>query len=368
MSSGGLRKVKRNRYVTIPNETVRDARLSFRARGVLTYLLSHDDGWDVRSEQIARDGKEGREAIRTALRELGERGYYRLERRRAADGRVLMNTAVADYAVDAWIKEWEEFGGGPVPMVQQHDGSYAVKHVDGTLELDLTSDEVTGDGFSGPGEAPQTGDGFPGAGSPDAGSPDSGSPGPFRRTITEDNHQTPTGSVSPNGSAVGDETGGTVEPLLDAPRPAVTVKVAPLDVDALFDEWWKVFPRRVEKQAAKKAFAKALKVATFHEILEGTRRYAAEVEGKAVEYVKYPSGWLNAGRWADETQEQTQARLGAPVNERRRHDTGRFEYDEYGDGESWFKGQDPVNSPTPPPDDPWAAIDTPHDPADSDGH
>ncbi|WP_433542106.1 hypothetical protein ACQP10_38110 (plasmid) [Streptosporangium sandarakinum] len=189
-----LRK-RQSRFVQIPSSTIRDKRLSFRARGILAYLLDMPDDWDVRSEVIAADGKEGREAVRTALRELGVQGYYRLERRQLRDGTWEMGTAVSEEPVPDWAAQWAEAGGGAVTVIEQKDGTFKVQRKDGRL---------TGDGFDKP--APPTpatiddiddesagdtedrfpGPGFPGAGFPDVGSPDSGFPGVFNKTETHD--------------------------------------------------------------------------------------------------------------------------------------------------------------------------------------
>jgi hypothetical protein len=65
-----------------------------------------------------------------------------------------------------------------------------------------------------------------------------------------------------------------------------------------FDEFWSVYPRRVAKLAAQKAYAKALKIASPDKLIEGAKRYAAEKVGDA--YIKHPSTWLNGGCWDDE--------------------------------------------------------------------
>ncbi len=70
-----LRIAKRRQYTNIDSRALNDAALSFRARGVLAWLLSKPDGWSVSSEAIARSGAEGRDAIRTALDELEALGY-----------------------------------------------------------------------------------------------------------------------------------------------------------------------------------------------------------------------------------------------------------------------------------------------------
>lgn len=67
-----------------------------------------------------------------------------------------------------------------------------------------------------------------------------------------------------------------------------------------FDEFWKAYPRRVEKITARTAYDKALKVATATQILQGAMRYAAERQGQNPRFTKHPASWLNAGCWDDE--------------------------------------------------------------------
>lgn len=70
-----LRVDWRRRHTTVDREPVNDDRLSFRARGVLVWLLDKPDDWRVDSQAIARAGLEGRDAIRKALLELETCGY-----------------------------------------------------------------------------------------------------------------------------------------------------------------------------------------------------------------------------------------------------------------------------------------------------
>lgn len=67
-------------FAAIDNETLRDRGLSFRARGVLAYLLSQPPEFQASAETIAEDGPEGRDAIRTALQELEEHTYILREK------------------------------------------------------------------------------------------------------------------------------------------------------------------------------------------------------------------------------------------------------------------------------------------------
>jgi hypothetical protein len=75
------------RFTRIPNDWARDARMSRRARGLLVEIMSHRVGWHVTIRSLAATGKEGRDAIQTALNELLEFGYVRRMQGRAAAGK-----------------------------------------------------------------------------------------------------------------------------------------------------------------------------------------------------------------------------------------------------------------------------------------
>ncbi|MGY2019369.1 helix-turn-helix domain-containing protein [Nocardia gipuzkoensis] len=89
--------------------------------------------------------------------------------------------------------------------------------------------------------------------------------------------------------------------LIDTPASEAASKLAskPEDPEG-FHEFWSIYPRRVARGQAVKAFAKALKRADLAEILEGARRYAAARKGENPTYTAHPSSWLNGDRWADE--------------------------------------------------------------------
>lgn len=65
-------------YAAIPNTLAQDKRLSFKARGLLLLMLSMPDDWETRVGWFeAETPHEGREAIRSAIKELVEMGYCR---------------------------------------------------------------------------------------------------------------------------------------------------------------------------------------------------------------------------------------------------------------------------------------------------
>jgi hypothetical protein len=69
--------------------------------------------------------------------------------------------------------------------------------------------------------------------------------------------------------------------------------------EVLFEKFWAEYPRKVDRGAALKAFAKALKHASFEEILTGAIGYANDPNRKP-EFTKYPASWLNAQSWLNQ--------------------------------------------------------------------
>ena len=62
-------------FTQIPNDWLRDNRLTFKARGVLALIMSHRQGWSLSIATIAHSNQEGKDAIRSAVKELEDCGY-----------------------------------------------------------------------------------------------------------------------------------------------------------------------------------------------------------------------------------------------------------------------------------------------------
>ena len=74
------------RFTQIPNEWLRDSRLSLKAKGLLGQLLSHAEGWNVTIGSLAKANGCGRDSVRAAVKELEDAGYLRREQSRATGG------------------------------------------------------------------------------------------------------------------------------------------------------------------------------------------------------------------------------------------------------------------------------------------
>jgi hypothetical protein len=67
----------------------------------------------------------------------------------------------------------------------------------------------------------------------------------------------------------------------------------------LFNEFWKEYPRKLDKGAAFKSFRSALKRGGFEDILAGAIKYAKDPT-RDIEFTKYPATWLNADSWEND--------------------------------------------------------------------
>ncbi len=77
-----------NPYVQIDKFFIdKDERLSWRATGILTYLLAKPNGWEVCITDIVKRKKDGRDAVYAGLKELEDAGYVVREQHRSDGGK-----------------------------------------------------------------------------------------------------------------------------------------------------------------------------------------------------------------------------------------------------------------------------------------
>ena len=83
-------RVNKNRgYTVMANYHLRDKTLSLKAVGLLSKMLSFNDGWQFSTKGLSMICKEGPDAILSALKELEENGYLVRHRGRDDKGRMV---------------------------------------------------------------------------------------------------------------------------------------------------------------------------------------------------------------------------------------------------------------------------------------
>ena len=76
--AGTLKKRQRlDKYTQVSNDTLRNPNLSWKAKGLLCYLLSHDEGFEIRKRNIHMFATDGYDSTNSAFKELEENGYIR---------------------------------------------------------------------------------------------------------------------------------------------------------------------------------------------------------------------------------------------------------------------------------------------------
>ena len=90
-------RVNKNRgYTVMANYHLRDKTLSLKAVGLLSKMLSFNDGWQFSTKGLSMICKEGPDAVLAALRELEDHGYLVRHRQRDSKGR-MSNTVFEIY-------------------------------------------------------------------------------------------------------------------------------------------------------------------------------------------------------------------------------------------------------------------------------
>lgn len=78
-------KNKENPYVMLNKGFLRDPALSAKAKGILAYMLSLPDDWQIYVDELANHFKDGRDSIRSGVKELRAAGYITRSEKRLRD-------------------------------------------------------------------------------------------------------------------------------------------------------------------------------------------------------------------------------------------------------------------------------------------
>lgn len=89
-----IRVADRRRFTVVDNRPIEDPALSFRALGMLAYLLSKPDGWEVSYRHLSTVKAEGQHAVRMALAELEQLRYLVRRKEQGGDGRWIWTSYV----------------------------------------------------------------------------------------------------------------------------------------------------------------------------------------------------------------------------------------------------------------------------------
>jgi hypothetical protein len=82
MDKGNIKRGNRNQkknFTMVSNEILNDNRLSWKAKGILSYLLSKPDGWEAQIEDLYKKASDGYSSLRSGIDDLILCGYMELK-------------------------------------------------------------------------------------------------------------------------------------------------------------------------------------------------------------------------------------------------------------------------------------------------
>ena len=76
-------------FTMVPNHWLRDPELSYKGKGILSAIASHDPAYPLTIEQLIAQSRDGKDAVLSGIREIEKVGYLRRsEQHRGADGKM----------------------------------------------------------------------------------------------------------------------------------------------------------------------------------------------------------------------------------------------------------------------------------------
>lgn len=133
MTNNIFRLKKTGKFTVIPNSLFNDTRLSLKAIGLHSSILSKPDDWTVMIDDIVRSHKDGRDSVYSAIKELISAGYWVKYPVRAGNRIESWQTDIYELPVTEPQKR--------IAKVQKYAWGYTVTYEDGHAEKYDLNDE-----------------------------------------------------------------------------------------------------------------------------------------------------------------------------------------------------------------------------------
>lgn len=145
-----IRGKRETNFTILKNDPLRDTRLSFKARGIMSYMLSLPDDWKFYISELARHSDhDGRDSIQSGLKELEKCGYLQRITKRSSNGRfdsidyLLVDTPVSSPETD--IPDTGKPDSDNPQPVKPDTANPPLRSTNVTKDLSLPSTEGTND-------------------------------------------------------------------------------------------------------------------------------------------------------------------------------------------------------------------------------
>ena len=259
------RKRKKTGFTQISNSMLEDDRLSWKAKGLLAYMLSRPNNWKINKSDLYKRATEGRDAMTNGLEELKNYGYLHIYPNKKENGRI-----------DGWIWEYDD-----APFTPEILESRITENPQKTAEIVPINRHT---------EKQQEKD---------------------ENVQVSRNTENPSyGKTVIRNSSIYNNTDFNNTDLNNTKAKKKKSKSNSLELDTQlekeFEEFWKLYPRRSNnvKKTAKTSFiqARKKKKIPYETIVNGLYKYKAylEANNSEEEFIAHTSTWLNQERWEND--------------------------------------------------------------------
>lgn len=248
---------RREGFTVLPNALLRDSRLSLKTKGLFCMMLSLPEDWSYTVSGLSSICGAGRDAVRSALRELEAAEYLIREQQHDRAGKFKGNLYVIS-----------EVSASPEPGANQ----------------------------------PLTG--FPSTGKPSAGKPLTENPPLQNKDYIYNTPYSPPEGDAPVTTSSTTSLAASAEDKPRQRRRSSPLRDGPVWQPERFAGFWKLYPVKKGKQAAIRAWDKLQPddetiAAMGRALLRQIRSEEWRRDGGR--YIPHPSTWINQARWTDET-------------------------------------------------------------------
>ncbi len=95
-----IKRIKKRGFVIVDNKLARDKKLSLKAKGLMLFLLSLPDNWEIRISVLKNQMLEGRDSISSGINELVKGSYVRKTKYRKENGQFAIEYIVTEFPED----------------------------------------------------------------------------------------------------------------------------------------------------------------------------------------------------------------------------------------------------------------------------
>ncbi len=254
-------------FTQIPNALLRDPALSLRAKGLLCILLSNSEGWSSYIPALRKLTSDGETTLRSALNELEAAGYLMRVR--------LRDPATKTFTGSVWAYS---------NTANQHDVGL-IEQIAAAASLEPVFQHST---------RPKAKSGKAKFGKAKFGESNTKNT-KYKNTKEKEEEDAARTYERSSGRA---STGTPTEPGLMPDQAFIT--------PAMFEQWWRLYPRKVDKGKAKTKWGQICRRAdrpTFAQLRDAVTAQAATDRWATPQYIPHPTTWLNQERWLDDPAE-----------------------------------------------------------------